>query len=95
MMGNLAHVFHALRDGVEHAAPEIAVQLLRSAGVGAGVRVQLFEGDLSLFEALAYARMLREIGDDARANELYTEVIAASFSPTYGLRLMSGVAAEA
>lgn len=93
-MGNLAHVFHALRDGIEAAAPEMAVQLLRAAGIGSDVRVQLFEGDLTLFEALAYARMLREIGDDLRADELYEEVLLAAFSPTYGIRL-AGPAAVA
>ncbi|MCO4746651.1 MAG: hypothetical protein KC912_17790 [Proteobacteria bacterium] len=90
-MGNLAHMFHALRDGVEHAAPDVAVQLLRAAGVGAHVRVQLFEGELTLFEALAYARMLREIGDEARADELYGEVLRAAFAPNYGLPMMSQV----
>lgn len=86
-MGNLAHLFHALRDGIEAAAPEAALQLLAAAGVGANVRVQLFEGELDLYEALAYARMLREIGDDLRADELYDEILQAAFSPTYGLRM--------
>ncbi|TNE89634.1 MAG: hypothetical protein EP330_10730 [Deltaproteobacteria bacterium] len=93
-MGNLAHVFHALRDGIEAGAPEVAIALLRAAGIGDDVRVELFEGDLSLFEALAYARMLREIGDDLRADELYDEVIRACFMPSYGV-MFAGPAAVA
>ena len=91
-MSNLSHLFYALREGIEASGPELAVSLLRAAGVGRDVRVQLFEGDLSIEEALAYARMLTEIGDDQRAAELYDEIFQACFSPTYGVTVLGPAA---
>lgn len=91
-MSNLAHLFYALREGIEASAPELAIALLQAAGVGSDVRVELFEGDLALDEALAYARMLREIGDDHRAAELYDEILRACFTPNYGLGMLGPAA---
>jgi hypothetical protein len=91
-MSTLSHLFYALREGIESSAPDLAMSLLRSAGVRRGVRVQLFEGDLTLEEALSYARMLAEIGDDQRSSELYDEILSACFSPTYGMRLLGPAA---
>jgi hypothetical protein len=56
-----------------------AVALIRALGGVLTATIELFEGDLSVEEAVLYARVLAEMGQVDRALELMTLVFGAAF----------------
>ena len=68
-----------------HTDDDACASLLAPWGLGA--RVGLVEGDLSVREALTYARVLTELGRDVEAREVFEAVVAAVLHlPQPGLR---------
>ena len=79
-MGHIAQLMEALRDGIATSTPEVALETLRAAGVPENCMVELFEGDLTLAEALDYAAVLRELGQEQSADELMDHLLVTAWS---------------
>ena len=54
--------------------------LLATMGGSLVARVALIEADVTVAEALSYARVLLDLGEDSRAGELAQIAMTASFS---------------
>jgi len=58
---------------------EDGASLLAASGGAIGATVSLFEADVTVEEALSYARVLFDLGEEARASELVREALLAAF----------------
>ena len=79
-MGHIAQLMEALRDGIAYAKPEVALETLRAAGVPSDCMIELFEGDLTIAEALDYAAVLRELGQEHAADELMDHLLVTAWT---------------
>lgn len=75
----------ALLDMLRMGDEQDSLVVIRCAGGSAAARVELIEEELSIEEALTYAYILQELGEELRAGELFKAIVAAAFhNPTFG-----------
>ncbi|MBW1877816.1 MAG: hypothetical protein JRJ84_05600 [Deltaproteobacteria bacterium] len=69
--------FHTLFDLL--TTGDDGVSLLAASGGAIGATVSLFEADVTVEEALSYARVLLDLGQETQASELVREALFAAF----------------
>lgn len=79
-MQDYAGWFRSVMELVEIDVDD-ALALIRSSAVPGSGLIRLAEGDLDAEEALAYARLLLELGQPDMAEGLVQDVIAAECGP--------------
>ena len=71
--------FRALYELLEVGEDLTCASVLGALGGAGDAVVSLFEGDLTVEQALGYCVVLIELGQDVRAGELMVEAVVAAF----------------
>jgi hypothetical protein len=75
--------FHTLFEVLTTDDDGACTSLLAASGGAIGATVSLFEADVTVEEALSYARIMLDLGQEARAIELVREALLAAFNNQY------------